>query len=133
LELDPKHVEVARKNLARAGVADIVEIVQGPALQTLPRLTKSAPFDLFFIDADKENTAEYVEWSLKMSRPGTVIIVDNVVRDGDVINAKSTDSSTIGIRRLFDMLHHNPRLDTTAIQTVSSKRYDGFAVGIVRE
>jgi len=130
LELEAKHVEVARKNLARAGVGEVVEIIQGAALQTLPRL--SGTFDLVFIDADKENTAEYVEWSLKLSRPGTVIIVDNVVRDGDVINAGSSSPDTKGIRRLFDMLQNDSRLDMTAIQTVSSKRYDGVAFGIVR-
>jgi predicted O-methyltransferase YrrM len=132
LELEQKHIDVAQKNLARAGVADVVQIMKGPALQTLERLhkDKAGPFDLVFIDADKENTAEYVEWSLKMSRSGTVVIVDNVVRDGAIIDA-SGDAQTRGMRRFYEMMAGDSRIDMTAIQTVSSKRYDGFAIGIV--
>ena len=135
LELDAKHIEVAQKNLARAGVADMVEIIIGAALETLPRVAKAGggAFDLIFIDADKENTAEYVEWALKMSRSGTVIIVDNVVRDGKVIDATSGDAQTKGMRRFYEMMAGDSRIDMTAIQTVSSKRYDGFAIGIVEE
>lgn len=133
LELEHKHIEVARKNLARAGVAGVVEIVQGPALETLAKLhkSKSAPFDLIFIDADKENTAAYVDWSLKLSRLGTVIIVDNVVRDGKIIDASGGDGQTKGMRKFYEMMAGDNRIDMTAIQTVSSKRYDGFAIGIV--
>src|ERR1051325_9010629 len=132
LELEQKHIEVARKNLARAGVAEVVEIVQGKALESLGKLHKSkaGPFDLIFIDADKENTAEYVEGSLKLSRPGTVIIVDNVVRDGSIIDSKG-DGQTKGMRKFYEMMAGDRRIDMTAIQTVSSKRYDGFAIGIV--
>jgi predicted O-methyltransferase YrrM len=135
LEIDTKNIEVARKNLTRAAVADKVEIVAGAALQTLPRLSQSGaePFDLIFIDADKENTAEYVEWSLKLSRPGTVIIVDNVVRDGKIIDMSGGDGQTRGMRRFYEMMAGDSRIDMTAIQTVSSKRYDGFAIGIVEE
>src|SRR6266850_189723 len=135
LELDAKHIEVAQKNLARAGVADVVEIIRGAALETLPRVAKAGggAFDLIFIDADKENTAEYVEWALKMSRSGTVIIVDNVVRDGKVIDATSGDAQTKGMRRFYEKMAGDSRIDMTAIQTVSSKRYDGFAIGIVEE
>jgi len=111
----------------------VVEIMQGAALQSLAKLHKNGagPFDLIFIDADKENTAEYVEWSLKLSRPGTVIIVDNVVRDGKVIDATGGDAQTKGMRRFYEMMAGDSRIDMTAIQTVSSKRYDGFAIGIV--
>jgi predicted O-methyltransferase YrrM len=135
LELDAKHAEVAQKNLARAGVADVVEIIRGAALETLPRVAKAGggTFDLIFIDADKENTAEYVEWALKMSRPGTVIIVDNVVRDGKVIDAAGGDAQTKGMRRFYEKMAGDSRVDMTAIQTVSSKRYDGFAIGIVED
>lgn len=135
LELDAKHIEVAQKNLARAGVADVVEIIRGAALETLPRVAKAGggAFDLIFIDADKENTAEYVEWALKMSLPGTVIIVDNVVRDGKIIDATGGDAQTKGMRRFYEKMAGDSRIDMTAIQTVSSKRYDGFAIGIVEE
>jgi predicted O-methyltransferase YrrM len=133
LELEQKHIEVARKNLSRAGVMELVEIVQGAALTTLPELSAAGrgPFDLIFIDADKENTAEYVEWSLKMSRVGTVIIVDNVVRDGKIIDPSGGDGQTKGMRKFYEMMAGDRRVDMTAIQTVSSKRYDGFAIGIV--
>jgi predicted O-methyltransferase YrrM len=130
LEAVEKHAHVARSNIARAGLSDVVEIIIGRALDTLPRLT--GPFDLIFIDADKVNTPQYLEWSIKLSRPGTLIIADNVVRDGKVIDATLDDPSVKGIRRFYEMLQSDSRITATAIQTVGSKGYDGFAIGIVR-
>jgi predicted O-methyltransferase YrrM len=131
LEYDPKHADIARKNIARAGLADVVEILVGRALDTLPQVTERAPFDLIFIDADKENTPQYWEWSLKLSRPGTIIIVDNVVRDGKVIDAASKDASVQGIRRTLELMSREKRIDATAIQMVGAKGYDGFAIASV--
>lgn len=133
LEFDPRHAEIARTNIARAGLADVVEIRVGAALDTLPKLQSETtePFDMVFIDADKPNNCEYVRWALKLSRPGTLIIVDNVVRDGGVIDAASTDKDVLGARRLFEMMSSEPRLSATGVQTVGSKGYDGFAMAIV--
>jgi predicted O-methyltransferase YrrM len=133
LEFSPKHAEIAHANVARAGLSDLVEIRIGAALDTLPRLQKenSEPFDLIFIDADKSNNSEYVRWALKFSRPGTLIIIDNVVRDGAVIDADSTDKDVQGARRLFELLAGEPRISSTAIQTVGVKGYDGFAFALV--
>jgi predicted O-methyltransferase YrrM len=133
LEFSPKHAEIAHANIARAGLSDLVEIRIGAALDTLPRLQKenSEPFDLIFIDADKSNNSEYVRWALKFSRPGTLIIIDNVVRDGAVIDADSTDKDVQGARRLFELLASEPRISSTAIQTVGVKGYDGFAFALV--
>jgi predicted O-methyltransferase YrrM len=133
LEFSPKHAEIAHANVARAGLSDLVEIRIGAALDTLPRLQKenSEPFDLIFIDADKSNNSEYVRWALKFSRPGTLIIIDNVVRDGAVIDAVSTDKDVQGARRLFELLAGEPRISSTAIQTVGVKGYDGFAFALV--
>jgi len=133
LELDPKHASVAQSNIARAGVADIVEVRIGPALQSLAKLhaEKPAPFDLIFIDADKPNNLSYLQWALRLSRIGTVIICDNVVREGAVIDAASTDPSIIGTRQLFAAMAAEPRLNATALQTVGSKGYDGFSLAIV--
>lgn len=133
LEADPKHAEVARANVARAGLAGIVELRLGRALETLPRLAeeKAGPFDLVFIDADKPSIPEYLEWSLLLSRPGTLILVDNVVRDGAVADAASADPAVQGVRRMNALLAGHPRLDATAIQTVGSKGYDGLAVALV--
>jgi predicted O-methyltransferase YrrM len=135
LEIDPEHAAIARTNLARAGVDRLVEVLVGRALETLPRLVAEArgPFDLVFIDANKEDTAEYFAWALKLSRPGTVIIVDNVVRDGAVVEKDSTDQSVLGIRRFNEALAKEPRVMATEIQTVGSKGYDGFALALVRE
>jgi predicted O-methyltransferase YrrM len=124
LEADPRHAEVARRNLA--GVA---EVIAGPALETLPTL--SGPFDLVFIDADKRSNAHYLEWALRLSRPGTLIIADNVIRDGAVADAASEDPSVVGVRAFFDALAAEPRLRATAIQTVGVKGYDGFALALV--
>jgi predicted O-methyltransferase YrrM len=134
LEFNPKHAEIARANIAGAGLAHLVDIRIGAALETLPKLQNelSAPFDMIFIDADKSNNAEYARWALKLSRPGTLIIIDNVVRDGGVIDASSSDKDVQGARRLFETLAAEPRLDSTALQTVGSKGYDGFAIALVK-
>ena len=133
LEYEPRHAEVARSNLRRAGVLNRVEIRVGRALDSLPALHSSGegPFDLIFIDADKENNPQYLEWSLKMSRPGTVIVVDNVARHGTVIRAKSAEPDIVGTRRVLRMMAKNPRLSATALQTVGVKGLDGFAIAVV--
>ena len=129
LEALEKHAAVARKNLARAGLAEVVDVRVGPALGTLPRL--DGPFDLAFIDADKQNNAEYFRWALKLSRPGSLIVVDNVVRGGAVIDARSRDAAVQGVRRLYGLIAAEPRVAATAIQTVGVKGYDGFAIALV--
>ncbi len=133
LEVDPHHAEVARSNAAAAGVADLVDVRLGAALDTLPRLVAegAGPFDLVFVDADKENNAEYVRLALDLSRPGTVVVVDNVVRGGGVVDPGSADPSIRGTRALFDFLAGEPRLDSTALQTVGAKGYDGFVLALV--
>jgi len=133
LEVDAKHAEVARSNVARAGFADVVEIRVGPALETLARMQDEGtePFDIIFIDADKPNNPGYLGWALKFSRRGSLIICDNVVRDGAVADAESTDPGVQGARRLFEMLGAEPRLSATALQTVGIKGYDGFAMALV--
>jgi predicted O-methyltransferase YrrM len=134
LEFNAKHAEIARSNIARATLSHLVDIRVGAALDILPKLQeeKAGPFDLIFIDADKANNAEYVGWALKLSRPGTLIIIDNVVREGAVIDGASTDKDILGTRRLFDELAKEPRLSSTALQTVGSKGYDGFALAVVQ-
>jgi predicted O-methyltransferase YrrM len=133
LELDPNHAEVARANIAAAGLADRVEIRVGPATPTLDAMiaAKEAAFDLVFIDADKENNVAYVKAALALSRPGATIIVDNVVREGGVIHADSDDPRIRGTRALFDAVAAEPRLDATAVQTVGAKHWDGFLIAIV--
>lgn len=133
LEFNPKHAEIARANIARAGLAELVEIRIGAALDTLPKLQNESrePFDLIFIDADKPNNTEYVRWAIKLSHPGTLVIIDNVVRDGAVIDATSTDKDVQGARHLFELLANEPRLSATAMQTVGTKGYDGIAFAIV--
>jgi len=133
LELNPKHAEVARANIERAGLSKRVEIRLGRAQDTLPKLAAEAkdPFDLIFIDADKASIPQYFTWSLKLSRPGSVIIVDNVVRKGAVIDAASSDEDVQGVRRLNDMLATEKRVTATTIQTVGSKGYDGFTLALV--
>jgi predicted O-methyltransferase YrrM len=133
LEYDPKHAEVARKNIERAGLSKTIEIRIGKAIDSLPKIAaeKRAPFDLIFIDADKQSNAEYFEWAIKLSRPGGIIIVDNVVRDGNVTDASSTDAMIQGVRRLNDKLAKETRVSVTEIQTVASKGYDGFAFAVV--
>jgi predicted O-methyltransferase YrrM len=130
LEADPKHAEVAEANLEAAGLSDRVEVRVGAALDTLPQL--NGPFDFSFIDADKQNNAEYFRWALQLSRPGSVIIVDNVVRAGRVANDDTNDPSVQGVRRLHEFIAAEPRVDATALQTVGSKGYDGLTVALVR-
>ncbi|HXU41740.1 MAG TPA: O-methyltransferase [Burkholderiales bacterium] len=129
LEAVAKHAEVARKNIERAGLGARVEVRIGQALDTLPSV--QGPFDFAFIDADKQNNAEYFSWALKLSRPGSVIVVDNVVRDGKVVDARSRDASVQGVRRLNELIAAEKRVSATAIQTVGMKGYDGFAVALV--
>jgi predicted O-methyltransferase YrrM len=137
LEANPAYAAVAQANLERAGVAEAVEVRVGNALDTLPALAGEAPalfpFDLVFIDADKAGTPAYFEWALKMSRPGTMIVVDNVVRDGALVDGASTDAAVVGMRKFFDMLAGETRVVATALQTVGTKGYDGFAVALVVE
>lgn len=135
LEVDQKHAQVAQLNISRAGLEDVVELRVGNALETLPRLSAEGfgPFDLIFIDADKQNIPTYFEWALKLSRPGSLIIVDNVVRKGAVIDADSSDPDIQGVRRFIELLAAESRAHGTAIQTVGSKGYDGFAIVLVGE
>jgi predicted O-methyltransferase YrrM len=130
LEANPDHAAVARANLARAGLARIVDVRLGPALETLPRLAAEGrgPFDLIFIDADKPNNPDYFAWALRFSRPGSAIVFDNVVRDGAVIDPASADPAVQGVRRLMERIAAEPRVSATTIQTVGSKGYDGFTL-----
>ncbi|KOV58520.1 methyltransferase [Streptomyces sp. NRRL WC-3618] len=133
LEYDEKHADVARRNLARAGLDTITEVRTGPALESLPKLADEnpAPFDLVFIDADKANNPHYVEWALRLTTTGSLIIVDNVVRGGKVTEADSTDPSIRGTRAALQLIADHPRLSGTAVQTVGGKGYDGFALARV--
>ncbi|HTV25141.1 MAG TPA: O-methyltransferase [Polyangiaceae bacterium] len=133
LEVDAKHAEVARTNIARAGLAERVEVRLGRAIDLLPQLAAAGgePFDFFFIDADKANIPAYFEWALKLSRPGSVIVVDNVVRKGKVIDASSGDANVEGVRRFNEQLARLGHIDATTIQTVGSKGYDGFTLAVV--
>jgi caffeoyl-CoA O-methyltransferase len=133
LEVDPKHASVARANIARAALADVAEVRVGRALDTLPQLAAEGrgPFDLVFIDADKPNTAAYFAWALKLTRRGSLIITDNVVRNGAVIDSGSADASVQGVRQFNAALAAEPRVSATVIQTVGSKGYDGLAVAVV--
>jgi predicted O-methyltransferase YrrM len=130
LENDPRHADVARANLGNAGLGRLVQVRVGAALDTLPQLVAEGrgPFDLFFIDADKVNTPSYFTWALTLSRPGSLIIVDNVVRDGAVADASSTDQAVQGMRQFFERVRSEPRVEATAIQTVGVKGYDGLAL-----
>jgi predicted O-methyltransferase YrrM len=133
LEYAEKHAEVARRNLARAGLDEITEVRVGPALDSLPKLADEhpAPFDLVFIDADKVNNPHYVEWAVKLTRPGSLIVLDNVVRGGAVTDATSDDPSIRGTRAALELFATHPKLTATAIQTVGTKGYDGFALARV--
>jgi predicted O-methyltransferase YrrM len=135
LEASPKHAEVARTNFAHAGVSELVELRLGPALDALKLMASVgvAPFDFIFIDADKPGYAEYLTWTLKLSRPGTFILADNVIRKGNVIDEHSDDANVQGIRRFHEALAAEPRLMATTIQTVGSKGYDGFTMAMVTE
>jgi predicted O-methyltransferase YrrM len=129
LEYDAKHAEVARANVARAGLADRADVITGRALDTLPKLF--GPFDFFFVDADKGGYPDYFRWALKLSRPGSVMVFDNVVRDGKVIDAKTADTLVQGVRWLNELIAAEPRVSATAIQTVGVKGYDGLAIALV--
>jgi len=133
LELDPLHAKIAETNLSLAGLNDTVVIRVGEALEQLAQMKKEdiAPFDFIFIDADKPNNPHYLKWALEFSHPGTVIIGDNVIREGEVINENSQDPRVIGVRAFYDLLAEEPRISASAIQTVGSKGYDGFVIGIV--
>jgi predicted O-methyltransferase YrrM len=133
LELEPRHAEIAIHNLKTAGLANKVDLRIGPATESLQALhaEHTAPFDFIFIDADKASYPEYLQWSMKLSRPGTLIVADNVVRDGKVIDAASPDPNIQGVRRFTELIAADPRLSTTVLQTVGSKGYDGFAVSVV--
>nr|WP_256736161.1 O-methyltransferase [Mycolicibacterium hippocampi] len=133
LEFESAHAEVARRNLERADVADRVEIIVGAALDTLPQLQqRGEAFDLVFIDADKENNVAYVQWAITLGSPGTVIVVDNIARNGRVLDPDPGDEQAQAVRAMFDMMGAHPRLDTAAIQTVGTKGWDGFAVAVVK-
>ena len=133
LEADPRHAEIARANIARAGLSEVVDVRVGRAADTLPQLADEGlgPFDLFFIDADKQSIADYFQWALRLSRRGSLIIVDNVIRRGDVLDASSEDPVVAGTRRFYDVLAAEPRVSATALQTVGSKGHDGFALALV--
>ena len=131
LEYEPKHAEVARSNLQRAGVGDRVEVIVGAALDTLPTLD-GGPFDLVFIDADKENNAAYLEWAVRLARPGSVILVDNVIREGRILDTESDDAKVRATRQTLQVMGEHPRLDTAVLQTVGAKQWDGFALAVVR-
>ena len=135
LEAVPTHAKVARENIERAGLGNIVEVRLGRALDTLPQLAAEGrgPFDFIFIDADKSGYPEYFQWSLKLSRRGTVIVADNVVRQGAVIEGHSRDANVIGVRRFLELVSLEPRVSATAIQTVGAKGHDGFAMAVVTE
>ena len=130
LEFDPKHAAVARANLERAGLADRVTIHVGAALETLPKLAAAGvgPFVFAFVDADKENMAEYVDWAIRLAAPGALIVADNVVREGAVADASSTDARVLGVRRMLAQVAADPRVTATVVQTVGAKGYDGFAL-----
>ena len=133
LEAVEHHARVARKNIARAGLSDVVSVIVGNAVDTLEALVRdgAAPFDFIFLDADKKSYPEYLRLVLRLSRPGTVIVADNVIRAGRVLDATSTDPDVIGVRTFLDMLAAEPRLSSTALQTVGSKGWDGFSISIV--
>ena len=133
LEADERHAKVARQNIARAGLGENVEVRQGAALDILPKIEaeRLGPFDFVFIDADKSNNPNYLSWALRLTRPGSVIVVDNVVRAGRIADDSSRDPDVTGTRRMFEMMAREPRLQATAIQTVGAKGWDGFALAIV--
>jgi predicted O-methyltransferase YrrM len=133
LEFEPKHADVARANLTRAGLIDRVDIRTGLALTSLALLERegAGPFDLVFIDADKPRTPQYIEAALRLARPGTLLIVDNVVRKGELANVETSDESVRGMQRAVELLANHPRLDATVMQTVGAKGYDGFALALV--
>lgn len=134
LEAEEKHAKAAAANISRGGLSSQVELRLGRALESLSRMQEEGaePFDLIFIDADKPNNGAYLEWSMKFSRPGTVILTDNVIRDGAIVDPANTDAGVHGARLLFERMGADPRLEATALQTVGSKGYDGFAMAVVK-
>ncbi|WP_405677286.1 O-methyltransferase [Streptomyces sp. NBC_00868] len=133
LEVDEHCADVAAANIARAGLEQVVDIRRGRAIDLLPELTDVAPFDLVFIDADKPSNPQYLEWALKLTRPGSVIIGDNVVRDGAVVDSTSSDPRVQGVRRFTELIAEHPQLTATALQTVGSKGYDGLIMALVTD
>ena len=133
LEFDPKHADIARKNLAQAGLSEVVEVRVGRAAESLPKLAAEArpPFDLVFIDADKPSNTIYFEWALRLTRTGSLIIIDNVVRSGKVVDPDSDDANVQGVRQFMSRMATEPRVVATAVQTVGSKGYDGLAIALV--
>jgi len=133
LEFDPKHADVAQKNITRAGLDPMVDIRVGKALETLPQIEKEGigPFDMIFIDADKPPYTEYFQWALRLSRRGTLIIADNVIREGKVLDPNSTDEMVNGVQRFNDVLAKNTAVTATIIQTVGTKEHDGMAIAVV--
>jgi predicted O-methyltransferase YrrM len=131
LEIEPRNAKVARANIAAAGLSALVDIRLGPALDTLSTLADDGPFDLIFIDADKSNNAAYLDWALKLSRPGSAIVIDNVVRHGGALDAASGDGRIAGTRQIAEAIGAEPRLTATAIQTVGVKGHDGFILALV--
>jgi len=131
LEYEPKHAEVARANVERAGLGDRVEILVGAALDTLPTLSGAA-YDLIFIDADKENYPAYLDWAVRLARPGSVIVADNVIRDGEILDPDSGDDRVRATRKTLQLMGEHPRLDAAVIQTVGAKHWDGFAIALVK-
>ena len=133
LESEPRHADVARRSLVRAGLDRIVSIRVGPALETLPVLERegAGPFDLAFLDADKAGNADYIEWAIRLGRPGTLIVVDNVIRKGAILDSASNDRDVRGTRRAYEFVAAHPRLAATAVQTVGSKGHDGFLMALV--
>lgn len=134
LEVSPAHADVARANLERAGLADRAEVIVGPALETLPTLRErdAAPFDLVFIDADKQNNPRYLRWAIDLGRPGTLVVVDNVVRHGAVADADDPSPEVRATREMFDVAAREDNFDATVLQTVGVKGYDGFLIGRIR-
>ncbi len=134
LEIDSARAAIARANLDAVGLGDRVEIRVGSAMDTMPQLVAEAgaKFDLIFVDADKQHTLDYFQWAIQLSRPGTVIVVDNVVRDGEVLNAATEDKHVRGMQRFFEYVATELRVDVTALQTVGAKGWDGFVIGVVR-
>jgi predicted O-methyltransferase YrrM len=130
LEYEPRHAEVARANIDRAGLGDRVDVVVGPALETLPTVT-SGPFDLVFIDADKVNNVAYLEWAVRLTHSGSVIVVDNVIREGAILSS-DPDDIVGATRRTLEVMGQHPKLDTAVLQTVGSKHWDGFALALVK-
>jgi predicted O-methyltransferase YrrM len=135
LEAAARHAEVARANLARAGLGDVVEVRVGRAVDSLRQIAAegSGPFDVVFIDADKESNPDYLAWALRLARPGTLIVADNVVRGGAIVDGTSADPSVRGVRRFVELVAGEPRLTATAIQTVGGKGWDGFAIALVTD